>query len=254
MSHWILSTSTAVSFEERPCLSRILISFHKQLILLVLIVCLEQCPDLSVKNRDCMTACCGYHSAIMESHSNVSAQYWDAPQFDYTPPRQIVPSLNTPSVLASAATSVSSRCVMLMPRRKCLLVWFPCCFLCPTVFICVIMFSFMSPSYLMGCTKPLCLSTPVLHRFSYPQKLFKLVGCASGLGVKSCSALFRYLWPFQVILHGMGTMQYYLKGSALAHATSPNLWAPRVSTLMSLSAVGLDMVNTGGITAPERIW
>ena len=29
--------------------------------------------------------------------------------------------------------------------------------------------------------------------------------------------------------------------------------APRVSTLMSQSAVGLDMVNPGCITAPERI-
>ena len=35
--------------------------------------------------------------------------------------------------------------------------------------------------------------------------------------------------------------------------TSPNLSAPRVSTLMSQSAVGLDMVNPGCITAPERI-
>ena len=67
----------------------------------------------------------------------------------------------------------------------------------------------------------------------------------------------------------MGTMQYYLKGSALANPTSPNLSAPRVSTLMSQlavgldmervstlmsqSAVGLDMVNPGCITAPERI-
>ena len=77
----------------------------------------------------------------------------------------------------------------------------------------------------------------------------------------------------------MGTMQYYLKGSALPHPTSPNLIrvdtlgaerfgevgsalphptspnlsAPRVSTLMSQSAVGLDMFNPGCITAPERI-
>ncbi len=51
----------------------------------------------------------------------------------------------------------------------------------------------------------------------------------------------------------MGTTQYYFKGSAFAHPTSPNLSAPRVSTLMSQSAVGLDMVNPGGITAPERI-
>ena len=51
----------------------------------------------------------------------------------------------------------------------------------------------------------------------------------------------------------MGTTQYYFKGSAFAHPTSPNLSAPRVSTLMSPSAVGLDMVNPGGITAPERI-
>ena len=51
----------------------------------------------------------------------------------------------------------------------------------------------------------------------------------------------------------MGTTQYYFKGSAFAHPTSPNLSARRVSTLMSQSAVGLDMVNPGGITAPERI-
>ena len=43
----------------------------------------------------------------------------------------------------------------------------------------------------------------------------------------------------------MGTMQYYVKGSELAHPTSPNLSAPRMSTLMSQSAVGLDMVNPG---------
>ena len=48
-------------------------------------------------------------------------------------------------------------------------------------------------------------------------------------------------------------LQYYLKRSALAHPTSPNLSAPRASTLMSQSAVGLDMVNPGCITAPERI-
>ena len=50
-----------------------------------------------------------------------------------------------------------------------------------------------------------------------------------------------------------GTTQYYIKGSAFAHPTSPNLSAPRVSSLMSHSAVGLDMVNPGCITAPERI-
>ena len=60
-------------------------------------------------------------------------------------------------------------------------------------------------------------------------------------------------WTWRFGTHGMGSMQYYFKGSALAHATSPNLWAPRVSTLMSQSAGGLDMVNPGCITAPERI-
>ena len=47
-------------------------------------------------------------------------------------------------------------------------------------------------------------------------------------------------------------MQYYFKGSAFAHPTSPILSAPRVSTLMSNPAVGLDMVNPGFFTAPER--
>ena len=50
----------------------------------------------------------------------------------------------------------------------------------------------------------------------------------------------------------MGTMQYYFKGSALAHTTSPNFSAPRVSTLMSQSAVGLDMVNPGVERERER--
>ena len=59
-------------------------------------------------------------------------------------------------------------------------------------------------------------------------------------------------WTWRFGTHGMGTMQYYFKGSALAHPTSPNLWAPRVSTLMSQLAVGLDMVNPGCITDPEQ--
>ena len=45
----------------------------------------------------------------------------------------------------------------------------------------------------------------------------------------------------------LGTMQYYFKGAVLAHPTSPKLSAPRVSTLISQSAVGLDMVNPGVI-------
>ena len=50
----------------------------------------------------------------------------------------------------------------------------------------------------------------------------------------------------------MGTTQYYFKGSAFAHPTSPILSAPRVSSLMSNPAVGLDMVIPGCFTAPER--
>ena len=63
----------------------------------------------------------------------------------------------------------------------------------------------------------------------------------------------RWPWTWRFGTRGMGTMQYYLKRSALAHPTSPNLSAPRVSTLMSQSAVGLNMVNPACITAPERI-
>ena len=51
----------------------------------------------------------------------------------------------------------------------------------------------------------------------------------------------------------MGTTQYDFKGSAFAQPTSPNLSTRRVCTLMSQSAVRLDMVNPGFITAPERI-
>ena len=50
----------------------------------------------------------------------------------------------------------------------------------------------------------------------------------------------------------MGTTQYYFKGSAFAHPTSAILSAPRVSSLMSNPAVGLDMVKPGFFTAPKR--
>ena len=50
----------------------------------------------------------------------------------------------------------------------------------------------------------------------------------------------------------MGTTQYYFKGSAFAHPTSAILSAPRVSSLMSSPAVGLDMVNPVFFNAPER--
>ena len=50
----------------------------------------------------------------------------------------------------------------------------------------------------------------------------------------------------------MDTMQYYFKGSAFAHPTSTILSAPRVSSVMSYLAVGLDIVNPGCFSAPER--
>ena len=80
-------------------------------------------------------------------------------------------SQHTPSALARAATSLSSKCVILMPRRKSLLVWFPYCFFYPVVFICVFMFSFASPSYLMGCTNPLRL----VHPFSIAFPLLEML-------------------------------------------------------------------------------
>ena len=49
----------------------------------------------------------------------------------------------------------------------------------------------------------------------------------------------------------MGIMQYYFKGSAFAHPTTPILSSPRVSSLMSHPTVGLDVVNPGSFTAPE---
>lgn len=57
-----VSLSTAVSFGERPCLSRTLISFHKHLIFFLFSVCVKQSPYLPLKDKDFMTACCGYQS------------------------------------------------------------------------------------------------------------------------------------------------------------------------------------------------
>ena len=49
------------------------------------------------------------------------------------------------------------------------------------------------------------------------------------------------IWRFGT--HGISTRQYYSKGGAFVDFCSPSLSAPRVSSLMSQSAVGLDMVN-----------
>ena len=56
-------------------------------------------------------------------------------------------------------------------------------------------------------------------------------------------AVGRFPWTWTFGTHGMGTTQYYFKGSAFAHPTSPILSAPRVSSLMSHPAVGLDLFN-----------
>ena len=58
-------------------------------------------------------------------------------------------------------------------------------------------------------------------------------------------------WRFGI--HGMGTRKYYSKGAAFADSSSPCLSSPQVSSLRAHAAVGLDVVNPGCITAPERI-
>ena len=58
-------------------------------------------------------------------------------------------------------------------------------------------------------------------------------------------------WRFGI--HGIGTRKYYSKGVAFADSSSPCLSAPRVSSLRAHLTVGLDVVNPGCITAPERI-
>ena len=57
-------------------------------------------------------------------------------------------------------------------------------------------------------------------------------------------------WRFG--MHGVGTRKYSSKGAVFAPILNKSL-SPRVSSLRSHPAVGLDMVNLGCITAAERI-
>ena len=58
-------------------------------------------------------------------------------------------------------------------------------------------------------------------------------------------------WIF--VTHGLDTTLYYVKGSAFSLPTSTILSAPRVSSVMSHPAVGLDVLNAGCITSTEWI-
>lgn len=142
--------------------------FIQQLVFLVVILCRERYAYLPVKDRTSWRSAVVTIVLTTESHSNFLPRHTNSPRLDSTPPRQIFPSLNThllfsPVQLPSPHHPLSCRCVVLVPKFTPLSVWFLCGFLCrkytslsPAVFIYVIVFSFMSPPHLMGCTETLC--------------------------------------------------------------------------------------------------
>lgn len=163
---------------------------------------MEQYPSLPTKDSDFRPPAVVITVVTMGSQSNCAARHRDSPSLTALHPgKQSLFSTHT--VRSSQGnTSLSCTRAMLMSKCKSLLVWFPCCssvgnapLSCPTVFIYAIMSSLMSRSH---HSKPLCLSSAGPHRFSCPWKLFKLVGCALGLGAKPWNASFGFLWNHDI--------------------------------------------------------
>lgn len=151
--------------EERTCLLRTLIYFHKHLISFVFTVCMKQSPYLPLKDKATTTPCCGYHSGdqgvtfklLSETLPNRTPFHLGKYFF-----------FSTYNLCSPRATTLCPLAVFcLCPDTYLYFCGFLVAFsaenaplLCPAVFIYDLMnliFLFMSSPCLMDCAKPLCL-------------------------------------------------------------------------------------------------